>query len=176
MLEQSTYLDAFRREVATLTTAARQGLGIEGMSLHSYTGDCPPGLVLGHAYMAEPAIERGMPLPAGTGLTRRSLLLRGGALALSVYGASHLRLGDLDEGKTVIPLVGHFFHRRQADGRELEGTRLQLSCKVVGKGQISRTALLKGCQKSRAVVADIAAQPGLLVAHRLQHAICLFAP
>jgi uncharacterized protein (DUF1501 family) len=38
-----------------------------------------------------PAIEPGMPAPAGTGLTRRSLLVRGGALALSVYGASLLR-------------------------------------------------------------------------------------
>jgi hypothetical protein len=35
---------------------------VEGLSLHSYTGDCPPGLVLGHAHMAEPAIERGVQL------------------------------------------------------------------------------------------------------------------
>ena len=40
------------------------GVGIEGLSLHSYTGDCPPGLVIGHAYMAEPAIERGIQLLA----------------------------------------------------------------------------------------------------------------
>jgi len=45
-----------------------------------------------------PAIEPGMPAPAGTGLTRRSLLLRGGALALSVYGASLLRPQALVEG------------------------------------------------------------------------------
>jgi len=49
-------------EPALLAAAARQGVGIEGVSLHSYTGDCPPGLVLGHANMAEPAIERGVRL------------------------------------------------------------------------------------------------------------------
>jgi uncharacterized protein (DUF1501 family) len=37
-----------------------------------------------------PSIERGMPAPAGTGLSRRSFLLRSGALALSIYGASML--------------------------------------------------------------------------------------
>ena len=37
-----------------------------------------------------PSIERGMPAPAGTGLSRRSFLLRTGGLALSVYGASLL--------------------------------------------------------------------------------------
>lgn len=35
-----------------------------------------------------PSIETGMPAPAGTGLSRRSFLLRSGGLALSVYGAS----------------------------------------------------------------------------------------
>ncbi len=39
-----------------------------------------------------PAIEPGMPLPAGTGLDRRSFLVRSAALALSVYGAGKLRL------------------------------------------------------------------------------------
>ena len=39
-----------------------------------------------------PAIERGMPLPAGTGLSRRSFLLRSSAAMLSVYGASKLGL------------------------------------------------------------------------------------
>jgi len=45
-----------------------------------------------------PSIEPGMPVPAGTGMTRRSLLLRGGALALSVYGASMLRPQAFVEG------------------------------------------------------------------------------
>ena len=51
-------------ESALLTAASRRGVGIEGLSLHSYTGDCPPGLVLGHAYLSEPAIERGVQLLA----------------------------------------------------------------------------------------------------------------
>jgi uncharacterized protein (DUF1501 family) len=40
-----------------------------------------------------PVIEAGMPTPAGTGLTRRSMLLRSAGLALAVYGA----------GKTLTP-------------------------------------------------------------------------
>jgi hypothetical protein len=49
-------------EPALLAAAASHGVGIEGLSVHSYTGDCPPGLVLGHAHLAEPAIERGVRL------------------------------------------------------------------------------------------------------------------
>jgi uncharacterized protein (DUF1501 family) len=45
-----------------------------------------------------PAIEPGMPLPAGTGLTRRSFLARGGALALAVYGGQSLVPRLLEEG------------------------------------------------------------------------------
>ncbi len=51
-------------EPALVTAAARQSVGTEGLSLHSYSGSCPPGLVLGHACMAEPAIERGVELLA----------------------------------------------------------------------------------------------------------------
>src|SRR5215213_4053734 len=40
-----------------------------------------------------PVVEPGMPIPAGTGLTRRSMLLRSAGLALAVYGA----------GKTLTP-------------------------------------------------------------------------
>ena len=39
-----------------------------------------------------PAIEPGMPLPAGTGMTRRSFVARSLGLALSVYGAGRLDL------------------------------------------------------------------------------------
>ncbi len=53
-------------EPALLAAAARRGVGIEGLSLHSYTGDSPPGLVLGHAFMSEPALERGVQLLAQT--------------------------------------------------------------------------------------------------------------
>ncbi|HZP73750.1 MAG TPA: hypothetical protein VFA97_10265, partial [Gaiellaceae bacterium] len=43
-----------------------------------------------------PAIEPGMPTPAGTGLTRRGFVSRSLGLALTVYGAG--RLGFFDEG------------------------------------------------------------------------------
>jgi uncharacterized protein (DUF1501 family) len=45
-----------------------------------------------------PAIEPGMPTPAGTGLTRRSFVLRTAGVAASVYGASKLGLFDFEEG------------------------------------------------------------------------------
>jgi uncharacterized protein (DUF1501 family) len=45
-----------------------------------------------------PAIEAGMPLPAGTGLSRRSFLSHGAGALLAVYGASKLGLGALEEG------------------------------------------------------------------------------
>ena len=45
-----------------------------------------------------PAIEPGMPVPAGTGLSRRSFLFRSGAAMLSVYGASRLGFSALQEG------------------------------------------------------------------------------
>ena len=45
-----------------------------------------------------PAIEPGMPVPAGTGMDRRGFLLRAGGLALSVYGAGKVAPGLLEEG------------------------------------------------------------------------------
>ena len=45
-----------------------------------------------------PAVEPGMPTPAGTGMHRRSFLLRSAGLALSVYGASAVAPGALDDG------------------------------------------------------------------------------
>jgi uncharacterized protein (DUF1501 family) len=45
-----------------------------------------------------PAIEPGMPLPAGTGLDRRAFLARSAGLALAVYGASRLGFPGLDDG------------------------------------------------------------------------------
>jgi uncharacterized protein (DUF1501 family) len=44
------------------------------------------------------AIEPGMPTPAGTGLTRRTLITRGAAGALAVYGASRVGMDQLREG------------------------------------------------------------------------------
>jgi GntR family transcriptional regulator/MocR family aminotransferase len=49
-------------EPGLLAAASRAGVSVEGLSLHSYTGDTPPGLVLGHAAMADAAIERGVSL------------------------------------------------------------------------------------------------------------------
>lgn len=45
-----------------------------------------------------PAIEAGMPLPAGTGLTRRRFLVGSLGAAVAVYGGSRLGLGALEEG------------------------------------------------------------------------------
>ncbi len=45
-----------------------------------------------------PSIESGMPAPAGTGLSRRSFLMRSGGLALSVYGASLIDTSAFSEG------------------------------------------------------------------------------
>lgn len=59
-------------EPLLLAAAGRRSIGLEVLSLHSYTGGCPPGLVLGHAYMT---IERGIscsPKPA-TRLRHRRL-------------------------------------------------------------------------------------------------------
>jgi GntR family transcriptional regulator / MocR family aminotransferase len=63
-LHQLVLLPSLVDEASLLSAAARHGVGIEGLSLHSYTGGSPPGLVLGHAYMAEPAIARGVQLLA----------------------------------------------------------------------------------------------------------------
>lgn len=45
-----------------------------------------------------PAIEAGMPMPAGTGLSRRSFLSRSAGLALAVYGATKLPLAAFEDG------------------------------------------------------------------------------
>jgi uncharacterized protein (DUF1501 family) len=45
-----------------------------------------------------PAIENGMPLPAGTGLSRRSFLSRSAGLALAVYGATRIPLAAFEAG------------------------------------------------------------------------------
>jgi uncharacterized protein (DUF1501 family) len=45
-----------------------------------------------------PAIEPGMPEPAGTGLSRRKFLSRSAGLALAVYGASKIPISAFDRG------------------------------------------------------------------------------
>ena len=51
-----------------------------------------------------PNVEAGMPMPAGTGLSRRSFVARSLGLALSVYGVG--RLGLFDEGIAAAAEVG----------------------------------------------------------------------
>src|SRR5581483_5583557 len=45
-----------------------------------------------------PAIEPGMPLPAGTGLSRRSFVAQSVGAMLAVYGASRLGISAFEEG------------------------------------------------------------------------------
>jgi uncharacterized protein (DUF1501 family) len=45
-----------------------------------------------------PTIEGGMPIPAGTGLSRRSFLFAAAGLTLSVYGAGRLGVREFEEG------------------------------------------------------------------------------
>ncbi|MFN8223862.1 MAG: DUF1501 domain-containing protein [Gaiellales bacterium] len=53
-----------------------------------------------------PVIEPGMPAPAGTGLDRRSFLLRSLGLAVSVYGAGSLAPRAFDEGVAAARAAG----------------------------------------------------------------------
>ena len=53
-----------------------------------------------------PAIEPGMPLPAGTGLDRRSFLARTARLALAVYGGSALVPRAFEEGIAAAAAAG----------------------------------------------------------------------
>jgi uncharacterized protein (DUF1501 family) len=53
-----------------------------------------------------PAIEAGMPLPAGTGLDRRSFLARSAGLALAVYGGSSLLPRAFEDGIAAAAAAG----------------------------------------------------------------------
>jgi uncharacterized protein (DUF1501 family) len=53
-----------------------------------------------------PAIETGMPLPAGTGLDRRSFLARTAGLTLAVYGGSSLLPRAFEEGIAAAAAAG----------------------------------------------------------------------
>ena len=69
-----------------------------------------------------PAIEPGMPLPAGTGLSRRQFLVRSVGAAVAVYGGSRLGLGALEEGIAAAasgpaaPILVSIFLEGGADG------------------------------------------------------------
>src|SRR5450755_529583 len=45
---------------AILRAAAGAGIGVEGATASRISGTGPPGLLLGHANLSEPAIERGI--------------------------------------------------------------------------------------------------------------------
>jgi GntR family transcriptional regulator/MocR family aminotransferase len=51
-------------EPALVRAAAARGVGVEGLGLHRYAAAGPPGLVLGYANLAEPAIQQGVRLLA----------------------------------------------------------------------------------------------------------------
>jgi len=51
-------------EAALAAAAAMRGVGVEGLSLHSFDPVAPPGLVLGFGSLAEPAIDHGIRLLA----------------------------------------------------------------------------------------------------------------
>jgi uncharacterized protein (DUF1501 family) len=53
-----------------------------------------------------PTLEPGMPVPAGTGLSRRSFLLRAAGTALSVYGAGGVATQVLEEGIAMAQTAG----------------------------------------------------------------------
>ena len=69
-----------------------------------------------------PAIEPGMPLPAGTGLTRRRFLVSSLGAAVAVYGSSRLGFGALEEGIAAAasgpaaPILVSIFLEGGADG------------------------------------------------------------
>jgi uncharacterized protein (DUF1501 family) len=68
-MSRCNHCDEFSRAALVRRTAAEAGRGL-------------------------PAIEPGMPLPAGTGLDRRAFVARSAGLLLSIYGAGKLKLFD----------------------------------------------------------------------------------
>lgn len=73
MTAHSCSCDEFNRAALLKAGAARAGAGL-------------------------PAIERGMPMPAGTGLSRRSFLARSAGTAMAVYGGAMLAPRAFEEG------------------------------------------------------------------------------
>ncbi len=51
-------------EAALLATAARRGVGMEGLAWHRFAHGGPPGVLLGYGNLSEPAIEQGVRLIA----------------------------------------------------------------------------------------------------------------
>jgi GntR family transcriptional regulator/MocR family aminotransferase len=55
-------LPAGMDESRLLRSARARGVGAEGLSLHSFTADPPPAVLLGYGNLSEPAIEQGVRL------------------------------------------------------------------------------------------------------------------
>jgi GntR family transcriptional regulator / MocR family aminotransferase len=51
-------------EAKLIAASAARGVGMEGLSLHSFTRGGPPGIVLGYGNLSEPAIDQGVRLLA----------------------------------------------------------------------------------------------------------------
>jgi GntR family transcriptional regulator/MocR family aminotransferase len=51
-------------EPALIAAAAHHGVGIEGLSMHRFTHEGPPGVILGYGNLSEPAIGQGIRLIA----------------------------------------------------------------------------------------------------------------
>ncbi len=94
-----------------------------------------------------PNIEPGMPVPAGTGLDRRTFLLASAGAALSVYGASMLSPRHFEEG---------IAEASAASGPEPAGARLDLHGRRLGRAvgaragqgsQVQRTASRAGARR-----------------------------
>jgi GntR family transcriptional regulator/MocR family aminotransferase len=49
-------------ESGLLRAAAKRGVGAEGLALHRFAADGPPGVLLGYGNLSEPAIEQGVHL------------------------------------------------------------------------------------------------------------------
>jgi GntR family transcriptional regulator/MocR family aminotransferase len=49
-------------EARLLRGAAERGVGAEGLALHRFAADGPPGVLLGYGNLSEPAIEQGVKL------------------------------------------------------------------------------------------------------------------
>jgi GntR family transcriptional regulator/MocR family aminotransferase len=63
-LFEAVELEAEVREAALIEAARARGVGLEGLSLHRFSADDTPGLVLGFGNLAEPAIAEGVRLTA----------------------------------------------------------------------------------------------------------------
>ena len=72
--------------------------GLAACSCASYSRSEALRGVAARAGRGLPSIEPGMPIPAGTGLSRRSFLLRSAGMTMAVYGAASMSPRAFEEG------------------------------------------------------------------------------